>query len=68
MGSCQTGSCGTDNQKPDEDAGIRESLGKIRHKLLVMSGKGGVGKTSVSDCLSTVRPFSHWIGSQCTPS
>ncbi len=31
---------------PDELA--RQSLTRIRHKLLVMSGKGGVGKTSVS--------------------
>lgn len=48
MGSCQTGTCGSESGKPDEDAGVRESLGKIGRKLLVMSGKGGVGKTSVS--------------------
>lgn len=27
---------------------MKETLGKIKHKFLVMSGKGGVGKTSVS--------------------
>jgi ATP-binding protein involved in chromosome partitioning len=31
-----------------QDKLIKESLALIRHKLLVMSGKGGVGKTSVS--------------------
>ena len=32
----------------EDDVSVRESLEKIRNKLLVMSGKGGVGKTSVS--------------------
>ena len=31
-----------------QDKLIKESLALIKHKLLVMSGKGGVGKTSVS--------------------
>jgi len=31
-----------------QDAAMKESLEKIKHKLLVMSGKGGVGKTSTS--------------------
>ncbi|MDI6688508.1 MAG: Mrp/NBP35 family ATP-binding protein [Desulfobacterales bacterium] len=34
--------------KSDHDALIEESLKKIKNKLIVMSGKGGVGKTSVS--------------------
>lgn len=34
--------------KPDPDAEAKQSLGKIKNKLIVMSGKGGVGKTSVS--------------------
>ena len=33
---------------PDPDESARQSLKKISHKYLVMSGKGGVGKTSVS--------------------
>lgn len=33
---------------PDPDESARQSLKKIKHKFLVMSGKGGVGKTSVS--------------------
>ena len=32
----------------DQDASINASLEKIKNKILVMSGKGGVGKTSVS--------------------
>ncbi len=34
--------------KADPDGPVRESLGKIKNKLIIMSGKGGVGKTSVS--------------------
>ena len=34
--------------KEDEDAAVQGSLQKIKNKLLVMSGKGGVGKTSTS--------------------
>ncbi len=36
----------------ERDAHIKQSLGKIKHKLMVMSGKGGVGKTSTSVNLS----------------
>jgi Mrp family chromosome partitioning ATPase len=36
----------------EQDAKIKESLGKIKHKFIVMSGKGGVGKTSTSVNLS----------------
>jgi len=32
----------------EQDAAVQNSLGKIKNKLLVMSGKGGVGKTSTS--------------------
>jgi Mrp family chromosome partitioning ATPase len=34
--------------KEDQDAAVIGSLQKIKHKLLVMSGKGGVGKTSTA--------------------
>jgi ATP-binding protein involved in chromosome partitioning len=37
----------------DSDAPIRSALEEIRHKLIVMSGKGGVGKSSVSAVLAT---------------
>ncbi len=34
--------------EPDPDETAKQSLKKIKHKFIVMSGKGGVGKTSVS--------------------
>ncbi len=34
--------------KEEQDASVADSLRKIRSKLVVMSGKGGVGKTSTS--------------------
>ena len=34
--------------EPDPDELARQSLNKIKQKFIVMSGKGGVGKTSVS--------------------
>jgi ATP-binding protein involved in chromosome partitioning len=34
--------------EPDPDEMARQSLKKIKNKFIVMSGKGGVGKTSVS--------------------
>jgi Mrp family chromosome partitioning ATPase len=38
--------------KDEQDASVAASLGRIRTKLVVMSGKGGVGKTSTSVNLS----------------
>lgn len=38
--------------EPDPDETAKKSLSKIRNKFIVMSGKGGVGKTSVSVNLS----------------
>ena len=32
----------------EQNAAVEKSLGRIKHKLIVMSGKGGVGKTSTS--------------------
>jgi len=34
--------------KDDQDLAVENSLKKIKHKVMVMSGKGGVGKTSTS--------------------
>ncbi len=43
------GTCGAAKQKiSDQDVAIKGSLEKIKNKFIVMSGKGGVGKTSVS--------------------
>jgi Mrp family chromosome partitioning ATPase/predicted Fe-Mo cluster-binding NifX family protein len=53
MGTCHSRQCGSGGGKahhqemPDEPR-LQEQLQQIRHKLLVMSGKGGVGKTSVA--------------------
>ncbi|MBW2592455.1 MAG: Mrp/NBP35 family ATP-binding protein [Deltaproteobacteria bacterium] len=37
-----------DPAKDDQDAQVKGSLQKIKNKFMVMSGKGGVGKTSTS--------------------
>lgn len=51
MGECQQQGCGSGgSQKTDQESNenVKKALARIRHKFLVMSGKGGVGKTSVS--------------------
>ena len=46
---------GSQQEKHDkQDTEIKESLAHIKHKILVMSGKGGVGKSSVAAYLSIV--------------
>ncbi len=53
MGSTQEGIGISDKPpEPDPDELAKASLGKIKNKFIVMSGKGGVGKTSVSVNLS----------------
>ncbi|MDA3832367.1 MAG: Mrp/NBP35 family ATP-binding protein, partial [Spirochaetales bacterium] len=53
MGNCQSGACGSKDQaKQQQAAEVKNALSKIKHKLIVMSGKGGVGKSSVSVNLS----------------
>ena len=43
------GSCGTAKvAKTMQDLGLKSTLSKIKHKILVMSGKGGVGKSTVA--------------------
>ncbi len=50
--SCDSGSqsnCGSaDTHLAQQDIAINRSLGKIKNKILVMSGKGGVGKSTVA--------------------
>lgn len=51
MGNCESSGCASargQRSEADVDAAVKGSLGKIKNKLIVMSGKGGVGKTSVS--------------------
>jgi Mrp family chromosome partitioning ATPase len=48
-------SCGLNDQKDQhdiQDAEIKDRLSHIKNKILVMSGKGGVGKSSVAAYLS----------------
>lgn len=45
---CAHGSPGGEEIRKAEDAAIEKSLSRIKHKLLVMSGKGGVGKSSLA--------------------
>lgn len=51
MANCDTpmGCADASAPGPDEmDLRLRDNMDKIRHKLVVMSGKGGVGKSTVS--------------------
>jgi Mrp family chromosome partitioning ATPase len=40
------------NSKKNQEDALKGSLQKIKHKFMIMSGKGGVGKTSISVNLS----------------
>ncbi|MUM78316.1 P-loop NTPase [Pseudodesulfovibrio sp. F-1] len=55
MSGCSSGSCSSSGEKSAasakmqiQDEMIRSTLQKIKYKLFIMSGKGGVGKSSVS--------------------
>ena len=52
--SCSGGSCsgGANPAENEVDVRLHENLGRIRFKILVMSGKGGVGKSTVSAYLA----------------
>ena len=63
---CAGGGCGkgaTSGASKHDDEHVARSLSKIRHKLLVMSGKGGVGKSSVSAGLAVqLAGMGHQVG------
>ncbi|GAB6178314.1 iron-sulfur cluster carrier protein MrpORP [Desulfobaculum senezii] len=48
-GNCSSGSesCGSCQENP-QDQKIKKALGRIKNKIVVMSGKGGVGKSTVA--------------------
>ncbi|QGY41378.1 P-loop NTPase [Pseudodesulfovibrio cashew] len=55
MSNCSSGSCGSSGKGDQksarmqiQDEMIKSTLEKIKYKLFIMSGKGGVGKSSVS--------------------
>ncbi|WP_022664017.1 Mrp/NBP35 family ATP-binding protein [Desulfospira joergensenii] len=47
-GGCPSQGGDTANRQKEQEAMIKTSLSKIKHKIFVLSGKGGVGKSSVS--------------------
>jgi Mrp family chromosome partitioning ATPase len=62
MSSSESAQC--DHAKREEDdACLQEQLNRVRYKLLVMSGKGGVGKSSVAAYLSLgLAKLGHRVG------
>lgn len=46
--SCSSSSQGSCQDKSNQDAELQKSLSRIKNKLVVLSGKGGVGKSSTA--------------------
>jgi ATP-binding protein involved in chromosome partitioning len=50
--ACASCSVAQEQEKSEEEKALCRTLAQIRHKILVMSGKGGVGKSSVAVSLA----------------
>jgi len=62
--TCETGStCSAKEKEDHEEARLAQNLFRIRNKIMVMSGKGGVGKSTVSQCQSGGLPCPAWLPS-----
>lgn len=47
--TCETArKCSTEEKQMHEDGRLQQNLFHIRHKIMIMSGKGGVGKSTVA--------------------
>ena len=54
-GTCdKSNTCSPEEREAHERERLEKTLGGIRHKLMVMSGKGGVGKTTIAINLAVV--------------
>jgi ATP-binding protein involved in chromosome partitioning len=61
--ACATCNVAQEQHQSEEDKAICRTLAQIRHKILVMSGKGGVGKSSVAVALALALARSgHKVG------
>ncbi|MCK4736146.1 MAG: P-loop NTPase, partial [Methanophagales archaeon] len=45
------------NRMEEEEAAVKASMDKVKHKIMVMSGKGGVGKTTTVTNLASIFPL-----------
>jgi len=65
--ACETcdsaGRCSEQEKEAHEEARLKQRLFHIRHKLMVMSGKGGVGKSTVAvNLAATLAMDGHRVG------
>ena len=61
--ACASCSVAQEHHRSEEDKALCRTLAQIRHKILVMSGKGGVGKSSVAVALAlSLARAGHKVG------